>query len=149
MSRCTALNARYSEISARLLIKPDTSEQLVELQVFVDEVPTELTDMQNKFHGPGGSALPHSCCLRLTASALPAPQLSPHSRVVSPPPQPWVGAPNLYVIWCRCLGGTGGCRQLLLFLYAEGLVREGVVSSPAAASTVALMASLNTMVWNT
>lgn len=53
MSRCTALNTRYSEISARLLIKPDTSEQLVELQTFVDEVPTELTDMHNKFHGPG------------------------------------------------------------------------------------------------
>ena len=53
MARCVALNTRYSEISARLLIKPDTSEQLVELQQFVDVVPTELTDMQNKFHGPG------------------------------------------------------------------------------------------------
>ena len=50
-------------------------------------------------------------------------------------PTPWLlGCPS------------GGCRQLLLFLYAEGLVREGVVSSPAAASTVALMSSLNTMV---
>ena len=53
VQRCTALNSRYSEISSRLLIKPDTSEQLVGLQKFVDDVPAELTEMANKFHGPG------------------------------------------------------------------------------------------------
>ena len=65
VQRCTALNTRYSEISARLLIKPDTSEQLVQLQQFVDDAPAELTEMANKFHGPGTHALhaPHRVCL--------------------------------------------------------------------------------------
>jgi hypothetical protein len=62
MSRCTALNSRYSEISARLLTKPDSSEQLVELQKFVDDLPTELLDMQNKFHGPGTIRGPRLQC---------------------------------------------------------------------------------------
>ena len=49
---------------------------------------------------------------------------------------------GIFASWC---GSSGGCRQLLLFLYAEGLVREGVVSSPSSQSAIALMSSVNTM----
>ena len=57
----------------------------------------------------------------------------------------WPIEPEHPVVACQCLVVSGGCRQLLLFLYAEGLVREGVVSSPTSASTIALMSSVNTM----
>ena len=54
VATCAALNARYQQISAILQRRPETSEDLVQLNQFWGDVTVELKEMEARFHGKDG-----------------------------------------------------------------------------------------------